>query len=32
MVRQYYVTKVSFNQALLADLWSVDAADRKIKK
>jgi hypothetical protein len=32
MVRQYYVTKVSFNQEIPADLWSVDAADRKIKK
>jgi hypothetical protein len=32
MVRQYYITKVSFNQDLPADIWSVDAADRRIKK
>ena len=32
MVRQYYVTKVSFNQELPADFWNVDAADRRIKK
>src|ERR1035441_8436115 len=32
MVRQYYVTKVSFNQDLGADFWSVDTADRRIKK
>jgi hypothetical protein len=32
MVRQYYVTKVSFNQQLPADFWSVDAAERRIKK
>jgi len=32
MVRQYYITKVSFNQDLPADIWSVDAADSRIKK
>jgi hypothetical protein len=32
MVRQYYITKVSFNQDLPTDIWSVDAADRRIKK
>jgi hypothetical protein len=32
MVRQYYITKVSFNQDLPADIWSVDAADKRIKK
>jgi len=32
MVRQYYITKVSFNQDLPADFWSVDAAERRIKK
>jgi len=32
MVRQYYIVKVSFNQNLPADIWSVDAADRRIKK
>jgi capsule polysaccharide export protein KpsE/RkpR len=32
MVRQYYVTKVSFNQELASDFWSVDVADKRIKK
>ncbi|MGC1463052.1 MAG: hypothetical protein WA802_12680 [Terracidiphilus sp.] len=32
MVRQYYITKVSFNQDLPADIWNVDVADRRIKK
>jgi len=32
MVRQYYVTKVSFNQEVPADLWNVDATERRIKK
>jgi hypothetical protein len=32
MFRQYYIKKVSFNQQLQADFWSVDAADRRIKK
>lgn len=32
MVRQYYITKVAFNQELPADIWSVDAADQRIKK
>jgi hypothetical protein len=31
-VRQYYVTKVSYNQSLPADFWDVDAATRRIKK
>jgi len=32
MVRQYYVTKVRFNQDVPADLWNVDATERRIKK
>lgn len=32
MVRQYYIRKVVFNQALPADIWDVDAANRRIKK
>jgi hypothetical protein len=32
MFRQYYIKKVSFNQQLPADFWSVDVADRRIKK
>ena len=32
MFRQFYIKKVSFNQQLQADFWSVDAADRRIKK
>jgi hypothetical protein len=32
MTRQYYVTKVSFNQNLPSDFWDVDAVARKIKK
>jgi hypothetical protein len=31
-VRQYYVTKVVYNQSLPADFWDVDAAARRIKK
>jgi hypothetical protein len=31
-VRQYYVTKVSYNQNLPADFWNVDAAEKKITK
>jgi hypothetical protein len=31
-VRQYYVTKVSFNQNLPSDFWDVDAVAQKIKK
>jgi hypothetical protein len=31
-VRQYYVTKVSYNQSLPPDFWDVDAATRRIKK
>jgi hypothetical protein len=32
MWRQYYIKKVTFNQTLSGDFWSVDAADRRIKK
>jgi hypothetical protein len=32
MVRQIYLDKVTYNQELPPDIWSVDAADRKIKK
>ena len=32
MVRQYYVDKVEYNQALPPDIWSIDAADHRIKK
>jgi hypothetical protein len=31
-VRQYYVTKVSYNQTLPADFWDPDAAAKKITK
>jgi type II secretory pathway pseudopilin PulG len=31
-VRQYYVTRVKFNQSLPADFWDVDATARRIKK
>jgi len=31
-VRQYYVTKVTYNQALPADFWDVDAATKRIEK
>lgn len=31
-VRQYYVSKVSYNQALAGDFWDVDAATKRIKK
>jgi hypothetical protein len=31
-VRQYYVSKVHYNQELPADFWDVDAAARRIKK
>jgi hypothetical protein len=31
-VRQYYVTKVSFNQTLPGDFWDADAEARKVKK
>jgi hypothetical protein len=31
-VRQYYVTKVSYNQTLPPDFWDADAAARRIKK
>jgi hypothetical protein len=32
MWRQYYIKKVTFNQQLPGDFWSVDAADHRIKK
>jgi len=32
MTRQYFLDHVSYNQELPADFWSVDAADRRIKK
>ncbi len=32
MWRQYYIKKVTFNQTLPGDFWSVDAADHRIKK
>jgi len=32
MIRQYFVVHVECNQELAADLWSVDAAKRRIKK
>jgi hypothetical protein len=32
MVRQYFVTKVSFNQNLPAEFWDPDAEARKVKK
>jgi hypothetical protein len=32
MIRQYFITKVSFNQNLPADFWDVDAEARKVKK
>ena len=31
-IRQYYVVHVKYNQDLAADFWSVDAANRRIKK
>ncbi len=31
-VRQYYVSKVVYNQSLPADFWDADAAARRIKK
>jgi hypothetical protein len=32
MVRQYYISKVAFNQQLPADFWDVDAAAKRIRK
>jgi len=32
MTRQYFIDHVSYNQELPADLWSVDAAEKRIKK
>ncbi len=32
MTRQYYVLHVAYNQPLDPDFWSVDAAERRIKK
>jgi hypothetical protein len=31
-IRQYYLTHVKYNQDLATDFWSVDTADRRIKK
>ena len=32
MTRQQFLDRVSYNQPLAADFWSVDAADRRIRK
>ena len=32
MYRQYFLVHAAYNQDLPADFWSVDAADRRIKK
>jgi hypothetical protein len=32
MFRQYFLSHVTYNQELPADFWSVDAAERRIKK
>jgi hypothetical protein len=32
MTRQYYLLHVAYNQPLDPDFWSVDAAERRIKK
>ncbi len=32
MIRQYFLDKASYNQDLPPDFWSVDAAERRIKK
>jgi hypothetical protein len=32
MIRQYFLDHVTYNQELPADFWSVEAADRRIKK
>ena len=32
MVRQYYISKVEFNQQLPADTWDLNATDKRIKK
>jgi hypothetical protein len=32
MIRQYFIVQVSYNQDLPADLWSVEAAERRIRK
>jgi hypothetical protein len=32
MTRQYFLDRVSYNQELAADFWSVDATDKRIKK
>jgi hypothetical protein len=32
MIRQYFITRVSFNENLPSDFWDVDAASRRIKK
>jgi hypothetical protein len=32
MIRQYFLDRASYNQELGSDFWSVDAAERRIKK
>jgi hypothetical protein len=32
MIRQFYVDRVAYNEDLAPDFWSVDAAERRIKK
>ena len=32
MTRQYFVVHVKYNQELPADFWSVEAAEKRIKK
>jgi len=32
MTRQYFLDRVTYNQALPADFWNVEAADQRIKK
>jgi hypothetical protein len=32
MISQRFLDKVAYNQDLPADFWSVDAAERRIKK
>jgi hypothetical protein len=31
-VRQYYLTKVKYNEELPGDIWDVAATERRIKK
>jgi hypothetical protein len=32
MIRQYFVVHVEYNRELVEDFWSVEAAERRIKK